>query len=248
LFADAHAHLRGDLVAVLQRAKKNKVELILAAGTDLQSSINAVNVSKRYELVYACVGIHPWNADKLNQNIQNKLLALTSEEKVIAISEIGLDFMGRMDLSTRIRSEPLPKKLQIKTFQSQVMLAKEVNLPIILHCNAAHQEVLEILKKEKASEFGGAVHGFNGNIMFAKEYIKLGFYISIGRRAITSPDNVSIQEISKRIPLENLLIETDSNDPANVKDIADKIADLKGISIEEVGLTTTSNLRSLLRI
>jgi len=156
--------------------------------------------------------------------------------------------MGRMDLSTRIRSEPLPKKIQIKTFQSQVVLAKDVNLPIILHCNAAHQEVLEILKKENAFEFGGAVHGFNGNIMFAKEYIKLGFYITIGRRAITSPDSVSIQEVSKRIPLESLLIETDSGDPANVKDVADKLADLKGISVEEVGLTTTSNLRSLLRI
>lgn len=248
MYADTHAHVRRDLDTVIQKANENEVEIILTAGTDLQSSIEAIKTANNYDSVYACVGIHPWNVDKFNLGSLEKLRKLTYEEKVVAISEIGLDFVGRMDLITMIRSEPLSKEVQIDAFQKQVRLAKEVKLPIILHCNAAHSEVLNILKQENASEVGGVVHGFNGNITSAEEFINIGFYISIGRRGITTPDNTSLQEVVKKVPIEKLLIETDSGEPVNVKDVAEKIGELKGISMEEVGLVTTSTLRRLLRI
>lgn len=245
MFANAHTHLRGDLDTVIQRAKKNKVELILVAGADIQSSIDAVKIAKSYDSVYACVGVHPWNADKLDKISQKRLRDLAGEEKVVAISEIGLDFVGRMDLSTRSRSKPLPKELQMETFQNQIRLAKDVKLPIILHANGAHPEVRETLKQERASEVGGAIHGFNGDLPLAKEYVNLGFYISIGM-AITTPDNVTLQNVVKGIPIERLLIETDGSDPSDIKDVAKKIAELKGISLEQVGHMTTSTLQNLI--
>ena len=105
-----------------------------------------------------------------------------------------------------------------------------------------------MLKQEGASEVGGVIHGFNGDLAFAKECISLGFYISIGRRAIILPDNFTLQDVVKGVPIEKLLIETDSAEPANVKDVAEKVAELKGIGLEEVGRTTTSTLRALLGI
>lgn len=248
MFTDIHAHLRGDIDAIIQRAEKNGVEIILTAGIDLQSSIEAVKVANRYDSVYACVGIHPWSADQLDQGNQKKLRDLTREEKVVAISEIGLDFLGRRDPITRSRGNPLSKEIQMKTFQNQIRLAKDVKLPIILHDNAAHSEILATLKHESASEVGGTIHGFNGDLAFAKECIRLGFYISIGRRVITTPNNVTLQDVVRGIPIEKLLIETDSAEPANVKGVAEKVAELKGISLEEVGNTTTSTLMTLLRI
>jgi TatD DNase family protein len=209
--------------------------------------MNAVKVAKSYDIVYACVGVHPWNADKLDRVIKTKLQDLTHEDKVVAISEIGLDFVSRRDLIAQSTSVPLPKQLQVETFQNQIRLAKEVKLPIILHDNAAHSEVLEILKQENASEIGGAFHGFNGDLALAKECIDLGFYISIGR-AILTPENVILQDVVKGIPITKLLIETDGGDPSDIKNVAYKVAELKGISLEQVGRTTTSTLRAILKI
>lgn len=110
LFVNAHAHLRGDLDAVIQRAINKGVEIILVAGINLQSSIDAVKIAKIYDGVYACVGVHHWNADKFDVFIQNKLRDLTGEDKVVAISEIGLDFVSRRDPTTWTRSNPLPRE------------------------------------------------------------------------------------------------------------------------------------------
>ena len=245
MFANAHAHLRGDLDAAIQRAKDSEVEIILNAGIDPPSSLDAVEVAKAYDIVYACVGIHPWNADQFDQTSHKILRDLTREERVVAISEVGLDFVARMDPVTWTRGEPLPKELQHNAFLSQVKLAKDVELPIILHANAAHPEVLATLREEGASEVGGAIHGFNGNLTFAKEYLNLGFCLSVGR-AITTPENITLQNVVKEVPIDRLLVETDGGEPADVKAVAEKVAELKGISLEEVGRITTSTLKSLL--
>lgn len=247
MFSNAHAHLRGDLEPVMKRVQDVGVALILAAGNDLQMSRDAIEVAKRYDAVYACVGIHPWNADKFDTGSHEKLRDLTREEMVVAISEIGLDFVSRRDLVTRSRGTPLPRDVQMKAFLSQVRLAKEVKLPIILHENESHSEILEILKREGASEVGGVIHGFRGSLAFARECISLGFYISFGR-AITTPNNRALQEVVKEIPLGKLLTETDGGDPADVTAVATKIAELKRISVEEVGCTTTETLQTLLRL
>jgi TatD DNase family protein len=143
--------------------------------------------------------------------------------------------------------KPLPREVQANTFRSQVRLAKEVKLPILFHCNAARAEILGTLREGWAVDVGGAVHGFNGDLGFAEELLDLGFYISIGR-AITRPDNTTIQDVVKGIPIEKLLIETDGGDPMDVKTVAEKVAELKGISVEEVGHTTSSNLRQICSI
>jgi len=252
MFSNAHAHLRryylnGEVEAVIKKATEDGLELILDAGIDLQTSIVAARGAENHDIVRACVGVHPWNADRLDQTIRTKLLDLTREEKVVAISEIGLDFVSRMDLVAQSTSEPLPRRLQIETFQSQVKLAKEARLPIFLHDNAAHSEVLEILEQENASEVGGAVHGFNGNLALAKQFIDLGFHISIGK-AILTPENRTLQEVVRGIPITNLLIETDGGAPSDIKDVAFRVAELRGTSPEQIGRTTTSTLRKILNM
>ena len=247
MFVNAHAHLSGDLDAVIKRAISKGVDLILVAGIDLESSIDAVKIAKMYDLVYACVGVHPWNADKFDVPIHNKLFDLSGDEKVVAISEIGLDFVSKRDPTTWSRSKPLPKETQINTFKTQVRLAKEVKLPIIFHSNAASVETLKILKQEDASKIGGAIHGFNGDLEFAEECIRLGFYLSFGR-AIIPPDIVPLHTVVKRVPLEKILIETDGGEPSDVKDVAKKVAELKEISLEEIAFKTSSNLKALLNL
>lgn len=120
-----------------------------------------------------------------------------------------------------------------------------MKLPIIFHSNSARLETLEILKQEDASNVGGAIHGFNGDMAFAEECVTLGFYISFGR-AIVTPDQVPLHNVVKGVPLEKLLIETDGGEPSDVKNVAEKLAELKRISLEEVGQKTTSNLKALL--
>jgi len=247
MYSNAHVHLRGDLDKIINQAQTCGVELVLAAGIDLQSSIEAVKIAKSYDVVYACVGIHPWNADKLNQVDLKKLRGLTREEKVVAISEIGLDFVSRRDTITWSREKPLPREMQRKAFQNQVRLAKTEQLPIILHERNAQSEILEILRLEGASELGRVIHGFEGNLEAVKEYTTLGFYITVGR-AIAAPDNIPLEDVVKEVPIEQLFTETDGGDPVDVIDIAKKIAKLKRISKEKVGRITTSTLKTLLKL
>ncbi|MFQ6074848.1 MAG: TatD family hydrolase [Candidatus Bathyarchaeia archaeon] len=248
MFSDAHAHLRGDIDRTIQRSKEEGVTIILTAGINLQTSIEAVEAAKAYDIVYASVGIHPWHADEFNEDAYRRLRNLARGGEVVAISEIGLDFFGRMGPDRSFRPGDFhPRPVQMEAFRRQIGLAKEVGKPIVFHVREAGAEVVRVLMEEDAPGVGGAVHGFSGDWGLAEEFIEMGFYISIGRRGLTS-GNLALRDVIKRVPMDRLLIETDSSEPYNVKEVVERVAGIKGKAFEEVGGVTTSNLRRLLRI
>ncbi len=251
---DSHAHLDDnrlykDIDEVISQARDQGIEYIVNPGADLNSSIKAVNLSEKYDMVYAAVGVHPHDVKDMDENTLAVIKSLTNREKVVAIGEIGLDFYYNHS----------PKDMQRKWFRKQIDLSKSLKLPIIIHARDADGEVFDILKENKAEEFGCVMHCYSGSLELAKEYVKRGIYISLAG-PITFKNAVKSHKVAKEIPLEWLLIETDSpyltpvpyrgkrNQPAYVQYIAEKIADLKGISLEEVAEQTNANARKLFNI
>ena len=253
MFVETHGHLTGvgreqNLDEVIRRATEAGVVLILTAGIDLSSSIQSVEVAKRYEPVKACVGIHPWYADEYSEDVHEELKQLAREKEVVAISEIGLDFYGRRDHEGGFSENYVDEETQLGTFRAQLRLAREIGLPVIVHDRAKGLETLDILRGEGVSEVGGAIHGFTGDIGYARRAIGMGLCLSVADRALSRPENEKLREAVKEIPLEWLVTETDSGNPEGVVKSAERIAELKGLPLNVVGRTTTSNLRRLLKI
>lgn len=264
MLTETHGHLyryevpSAELDEAIKNAENAGVDIILNAGLNLETSVKGVKMAELYRPVYACVGVHPWFSNSYDDSAYEGLLKLTKERKVIAVSEIGLDFLGRRESITSPMGigNYLPREVQDKAFRGQLKLARKAKLPVIVHHNNSHREVLEALRQESVHEVGGVIHGFQGDLETAKEYINLGFYISIGRRSVVpsergpiAPDKiVAMKKVIEELTLERLLIETDSDKPAEVKDTAEKIAEFKGISFEKVSNATTSNLKRLLRL
>lgn len=251
---DSHAHLdderfEKDIDSIIERARQNKVEYILNPGANLNTSIKAVNLAEKYHMIYAAVGVHPHDVKHMDGDTIEVLRALTNREKVVAIGEIGLDFYY----------DNSPRDDQRKWFKEQIKLAKEVNLPIIIHDRDAHGEVFDILKENKVGDIGCVMHCYSGSVELAREYVKMGVYISLAG-PVTFKNARKTYEVAKEIPLEWLLVETDSpyltpmpyrgkrNEPAYVKFVAEKIAEAKQISLEEVVRKTTLNTKKLFRI
>lgn len=251
---DSHAHLddgrfEKDLDRVIEGARQEGVKYILNPGADLNSSIRGLNLAEKYEGLYAAVGVHPHNAKDVDKDTIEILRALTNRDKVVAVGEIGLDF----------HYDHSPRDLQRKWFQEQINLAKEVKLPIIIHSREAHGEVFDILKENKAGDMGCVMHCYSGSVELAREYIGMGVYISLAG-PVTFKNARKAYEVAREIPLEWLLIETDSpyltpvpyrgkrNQPAYVKYVAERIGQAKGISLEEVAHQTTLNAKNLFRI
>jgi len=253
LFSETHGHMVGsrgeqNLDQVITKAEQAQVVLVLTAGIDLPSSVQAVEAAKKYSIVKACVGIHPWYADEYNAEAHESLSALIENNAVVAVSEIGLDFFGRMEHDGKRSEKYVAEEIQQKTFRGQLRLAKEKGLPVIVHDRARDSETLEIMKEQQISKFGGAIHGFTGNLGLAKKCIDSGILISVSERALTRPENEELRRAIGEIPLEWLLTETDSGSPDGVVKVAERIADLKGLTPQHVGNQTTSNLKRLLRI
>ena len=253
MLIDTHAHLEmsefdKDRDAVIERALENGVDAIIAVGINLEDSKKAIALAKRYDAVYATVGVHPHDAKSIDTATYDSLKKLAEKEKVVAYGEIGLDFF-------RDRS---PRDIQIKRFQEQLDLAGELKLPVVIHSRDAHSETFEILKKHKGN-LRGVLHCFSGDYEMATKYIDLGYYISIPG-TITFPNAEKLVEVVQKIPLDSLLVETDSpfltpapkrgkrNEPAYVAYVAKKISEIRGLSPEEVGMTTSENARNLFGI
>lgn len=251
---DSHAHLDDrrfdkDRDKIIRNAKANGLSYIMNVGADLGSSIKSVNLAEKYDMVYASVGVHPHDVKDMDDDTIEVLKALSENKKVKAIGEIGLDF--HYDRS--------PRDLQRKWFQRQIDLAKEVNLPIIIHDREANGEVFEVLTKNKVWDVGCVLHCYSGSAELAKEYVKRGLYISIAG-PVTYSNAKKTHEVIKEIPLEWLLIETDSpyltpvphrgkrNESTYVRYVAETIASAKGISYEEVARVTAENTKRLFRI
>ncbi|MDD2402144.1 MAG: TatD family hydrolase [Clostridia bacterium] len=251
MFFDTHAHLDDeqfteDRVDVISRLREAGVELVINVGCNMQSSLKSVEITKEYDFIYGAVGIHPHDASDLNEESLGQLRELAREPRIVAVGEIGLDYY--YDYS--------PRELQKKCFREMIGMAKELKLPIIIHDRDAHEDTLKIVKEEKANEVGGVFHCYSGSWEMAKEVMKLGFYMAIGG-AVTFKNAKKVVEVAQEIPLDHLLIETDCpylapvpyrgkrNEPAYVSKVAERIAEIKGISIEEVAKATLENGKRL---
>jgi len=245
MFSESHCHLRGLSDDAIERAEKAGVELVLTAGIDLASSELAVLTARKYRIVKACVGIHPWNADQYSEEALRKIKELAADEEVIAISEIGLDYVGRRNSEGRYVNEYVEKRVQRIAFREQLRMARELGLPVLVHDRTPDQEVLDILEDEGNAEVGAAIHGFSKDPAYAKRCVDMGVHLSIGSRAISATENEALRAAVSETPLEWLLTETDSGSPEGVLTVAEKIADLKGLTRDVVGQAATRNLKKL---
>jgi len=246
LLVDTHAHLdssqfRDDQAEVIARAQAQGISHILTIGCDLESSRASVAIALRHPDIYAAVGVHPHDAAGFNAVVRRELKRLAQEDKVVAIGEIGLDYY-------RDRS---PREAQRKAFTDQLALARELDLPVIVHDRDAHDDVLAILADAGAG-LNGVLHCFSGDAAMARRCLELGLYISIAG-PVTYPKNDGLQEVVRAISIDRLLVETDCpylapqahrgkrNEPAYVRRTAEKIAELKGLSLQDVARITSLN-------
>ncbi len=246
MFSDCHCHLSEDVEGAVEEALKADVSLILTAGIDLGSSNSAVEIAERFGAVRACIGVHPWYADEYDAEIERSFRELIEEGKVVAVSEIGLDYVGRMTKDWVYEERIIDKEIQRETFRAQLRLAREFELPVIVHDRTPGFEVLELIEEEGNVETGAVIHGFSKGIEYVERCGDLGIYLSIGLRPLSRGELPS--EVIRHIPLELLLTETDSAQPRDVLKVAEHVARLRDMKPEEIGERATRNLRRLLRL
>lgn len=249
MFVDTHAHLTDqqfaeDFNEVLTRAKDARVDCIVNVGYDLLSSQKTVELVRAYPQIYGVVGIHPDEAKEVGSETYQILRELAGEKKVVAIGEIGLDYYW----------DNSPRDVQQEVFRQQIRLAKEVDLPIVVHDRDAHGDVLKILQEEKPEK--GIMHCFSGSKEMALECIKLGLYISFAG-PLTFKNAKKTVEAAQDIPLEKILIETDCpyltphpfrgkrNEPSRVVLVAQKLAEIKNMPLEQIAEITTHNAKNI---
>lgn len=244
---DTHAHLDDsrfdrDRKELIEGLKAQGISLIVNPGADMPSSKRAVELAKQYDFIYAAVGVHPHDVKDMGENTIDELRKLASEEKVVAIGEIGLDFYY----------DNSPRDLQLEYFIKQIELANELSLPIIIHSRDASELTYETIKKYKADTTPCVLHCFSQSLEMAERYVDLGCYISFAG-PITFKNAHNLKEAATKLPLDRLFIETDCpyltpepfrgkrNDPSKVIYVAKEIAKLKGISEQEVIDATRKN-------
>ncbi|MGE4578907.1 MAG: TatD family hydrolase [Desulfuromonadales bacterium] len=245
---DTHAHLDNgqfdhDREEVISRARQEGIRYILTVGCDLDSSLQNLQIAEKHPFIYAAVGVHPHDAAQLDEKALAQLRTWVLEKnRVVAVGEIGLDFYR----------DRCPRDIQRLAFRQQIRLARELKKPIIVHDRDAHTEVLQILREEQATEVGGVVHCFSGDLAMARACIDLGFLISFPG-SITYPKNEEVRDLIRQIPVDHFLVETDCpylapqprrgkrNEPALVRHTAATIAEIKGLSLEDVCRVTSLN-------
>lgn len=250
---DSHCHLdmnsyKDDLDSILANARTHGVRAVITIGIDEKSSIAAIELAKIHPMVKATVGIHPHDVAQISNNSFDSLRQLVNEnrEHIVAYGEIGLDYAKQY-------ADPA---LQQTAFRSQLDLAKELELPVIIHDREAHADTLEAIRQAGPFPHGGVMHCFSGDMTLAEQVLELGFLISIPG-VVTFKNGLLLQEVAQQIPLHSLLVETDGpflapvpwrgkrNEPSYLPYTAQKIADLKKITIEEVAKQTSKNAMSL---
>ncbi|MBI4709207.1 MAG: TatD family hydrolase [Candidatus Portnoybacteria bacterium] len=276
MLIDTHAHInfiayKEDGGEVIKRALENNT-WIINVGSQWDTSRRAVEYAKKYEEgIFAAVGLHPIHlrSIKIKEEFDEQELlefetqeekfdyekykTLASESGAIAIGETGLDYyrINEEDKENQI-------KLQKENFLAHIKLAQEISKPLIVHCREAHNEVLEILKSQVTSDkLQGVIHSFSGRLSQAEQYLEMGFYLGFNGIITFARD---YDKVIKEIPLERILVETDCpyltpipfrgkrNEPLYVKYVAEKIAEIKGVSFDEVSEVTTDNARGLFYI
>lgn len=247
MLIDTHAHLffenfKEDVDEVIQRAKDNGVDFIVVPATDIKTAKEAITLAEKYEQIYATVGIHPHDTKDWNESLLVEIEELAKHPKVVAIGEIGLDYY--YDFS--------PQDQQIKAFKSQLDLATKLQLPVVIHNRDSDGDMMDIIQSYCGTGLKAQFHCYNGSLSDALEFMKMNHFISFTGN-ITFKKSDGLREILSRIDLNHLMLETDSpfmtpvpfrgkrNEPSYVSYVAQQVADVHKISLEEVGRITSLN-------
>lgn len=250
---ETHAHYDDerfleDQNEILMQMEEAGVGRIINVGASIESTKTTLELAKTYPFVYAAVGVHPSEVDGLNEETFAWLKEQTAYEKTVAVGEIGLDFYWD--------KEPKQQELQKFWFKRQLALAKEVNLPIIIHSRDAAEATMSIMKEMHAEELNGVIHCYSYSREMAMEFIDMGYYIGVGG-VVTFKNAKKLVEAVEAIPLSRIVIETDCpymapephrgkrNSSLYLPHIVDKIAEIKGVSAQEVERVTEENARTL---
>ena len=251
MLIDTHAHLDmkdfdKDRQETLERALKGGITHIITIGTDLSSSLKALELANRHDFLYSSVGYHPHNAKNMDPQVIRELEGLVSETKVVAWGEIGLDFYRGYS----------PPDAQRDAFKQQLEMAMDLDLPVIIHDREAHAELLNTLKQVGKGVHKGVIHCYSGDYDMATALIEMGYFISIPG-TVTYKKAIQVQEVAARIPLDRLLVETDApflapvpyrgkrNEPLFVTYTAQKIAELRDMDFQELALQTSENAKRI---
>jgi TatD DNase family protein len=252
---DTHAHLNlkdysRDRDEVIARALDAGVRFVVNVGFDVQTSRESIELADEHDFIYASVGIHPHDASKLSDSTARKLRSMTEHPKVVAVGETGLDYYR--DLS--------PRDVQRDAFRKQIRLARDVGLPLVIHNRDALSDVLAIMDEECASEVGGVMHCFPGDVAYAEEVVARGFHVGVGG-PVTYSSKGRLVDVAREVPRPRLLLETDApwltpephrglarkhrerprNEPAYVADVASAVAAIRGESLDDLVRSTTGN-------
>ncbi len=249
---DSHAHyddeqFKDDKDTLLSSFAEGGICGCITCGTNTKNSYAAIELAEKYPFIYAAVGLHPLDIeDEKKENYIDIFRSLSNHEKVVAIGEIGLDY----------HYDSAPRETQIKVLEEQIILAKELDLPVIIHDRESHEDILNILKKHKPK---GVVHCFSGSVEMMREVVKLGMYIGLGG-AVTFKNAKKPVEVAKEVPSERLLIETDApymtpvpfrgkrNDSTLIPYTAEKIAEVRNTTAQEILNITNQNAKELFGI
>lgn len=238
-----HSKLSEEVEACLERAEASGVERMIVVGYDLESSEQAVILAETFPLrLYAAVGIHPHDAKDWNHEAADRLKRWSDHPGVVAVGEIGLDF--HYDFS--------PRPMQYEAFQAQMEIAREAGLPVIIHCREAYPETLGALAEAGVKETGGVMHCWAGSITEADQTVSIGLALGFGG-TLTFKNAEEVRMAAQNVPLESLLVETDApylapmphrgkrNEPAFTRLIAQRLAELRGMTFSEIAQLTTAN-------
>ncbi|MBP5275417.1 MAG: TatD family hydrolase [Lachnospiraceae bacterium] len=251
---DTHAHYddeafdedRDSLIASL---KDNGITRVVNVGADLKGSRASVELADKYDFIYAAIGAHPDNAKEIDDAGIATLKELSKNKKVVAIGEIGLDYYWNKDNAEE----------QKEAFSRQINLARELSLPIIIHSRDAAKDTMDILKEQDAGKVGGVMHCFSYSTEIAREVVDMGLYIGVGG-VVTFKNGKKLREALLEVPLDKIILETDCpylapephrgsrNSSLNLPYVVKAIADIKGVSVEEVMKTTYNNACRMYRI
>lgn len=249
MFTDTHCHIYSEyydnIDSIIKESQLNNVNRFINNGCDRESNIEVIDLVNKYPNMYGALGIHPENVDTYNVDDIKYIIDNLSNNKILAIGEIGLDYHYTKD----------NKQSQIKLFESQLKIAESENIPVIIHSRDATMDTINILKKYKVK---GVIHSFSGSLEIAKEYIKMGYLLGIN--GVITFKNAKLKEVIKEIPLDYIVLETDSpyltpvpyrgrqNNPSHIYDIAKFVADLKNVSIIELSNITNQNIMRVFNI
>lgn len=254
MLTDTHTHMNafafeGDRDEAIRRAVENGVSRIINIGFNRETIPTSLALTEQYDFIYTAVGWHPQDAITMTADDLDWIEELCAREKVVAIGEIGLDYYW----------DTSPKDVQHRVFREQIRLARKLGKPIVIHNRDAHQDVVQLLREEKAEEVGGVMHCYSGSWEIAKLCMEMNFYISFGG-PITYKNAKQPKEVLAKVPMDRLLLETDApyltphpyrgkrNETAYVRFVAEAAAEIKGVTLEEIAKVTSDNATACFRL